>query len=98
MSDPPNNPAALAEAQAAAEGDTVLPITPTELKPGMVIRHDGTWLTVRFKSMAGEAFHIDFETDELGSTAFKFVRPDTILFRRVVDASRPVVTEAPGEV
>ena len=94
MSHPPNDPAALAEAQAAAEGDTVVPITPAEVKPGMVIRHAGAWLTVRFKSKAGDAFHVDFVTDEQSTTAFKFFQHGTALYRRVAKASRPAAIDA----
>jgi hypothetical protein len=97
MSHPPNDPAALAEAQAAAEGDTVMPITPAEVKPGMVIRHAGAWLTVRFKSMAGDAFHVDFVTDEQGATAFKFFQHGTALYRRVANDSRPDAIDAPEQ-
>jgi len=83
MAREPSNPKAYAEAKAAADGDTVELISGAEAAPDMTLWHEGQWLTVRYRSPAGEAVRLDFEVAEPGETAFRFADPGTELYRRI---------------
>jgi hypothetical protein len=83
MTREPINANAYAEAVAAADGDTVVPIKGAEATPDMVLWHDQLWLTVLYRSNAGDAIRIDFHTDDPAGTAFRFTNPATELYQRL---------------
>lgn len=91
----PSNPRALAEAEAAADGDTVEPITGAQAAPDMVLWHEGRWLTVLYRSNAGDAIRLDFQVDAPGETAFRFTHPSTELYRRI-PTPQPARVGMPG--
>lgn len=83
MAENSNTVTALAEAQAAADGDRVIPITGADVAPDMIVRHNGEWLAVKFKTVvASDTIRIDFAMDEPGSTAYRFAAPTSTLYRR----------------
>lgn len=79
----PSNPDAYAEALAAADGDTVEPISGADAAPDMTLWHEGQWRTVLFRSPAGDSIRLDFQVTEPGSTAFRFASPEAELYRRI---------------
>lgn len=74
--------AAYEEAKEAAGGDHVAEINAEAVQPDMLIRHNGRWLPVQFKSAAGDSIRIDFMVAEPGSTAFVFADPSAPMYRR----------------
>jgi len=82
MTRKPSNPAAYAEAVAAADGYTVVPITGKQVTPDMELWHEGQWLTVRYRSSVGDGIRVDFQVNEPTETVFRFANANTELYRR----------------
>lgn len=79
----PNEPHNECEiAKVAAGDDPVEPIKAANVKPNMILLHDGRFLQVKYVNCLDRSVMIDYYAEQ-GMTACRVVAPNTTLYRRV---------------